>query len=320
MRAPGSTLTPGPGGRARENLPASPGLRGLSPLAAVAAGALDPAYRAAAAARRAEAAAPAGAGRASGAFRASGLARAAAVRRRPARLATVALAATVGLLLAGAAGTWRAGDASREHVDAALAVERDLRAADVVTLTGRARTLSADVDAARAALALAEGEQRAVASALGVLEPAAAARPANGPGLRVEIVDATPGQPGTGPAGEGGAGRLTDRDLAELVNALWSGHASAIAVGGVRLAPTSAIRTAGQAILVGFQPVASPYRIDAVGDPARLLAALLGSDTGRRLAAGHLTGARLRATTTMRDLTVPAALVTPPRLARRQSQ
>ncbi|WP_083419628.1 DUF881 domain-containing protein, partial [Pseudofrankia sp. BMG5.36] len=175
---------------------------------------------------------------------------------------------------------------------------------------------------------LGEGEQRAVASALGVLEPAAAARPASGPGLRVELVDATPGQPASAPPGQPGAaspgergtGQLADHDLADLVNALWSGGARAITVGGVRLSPTSAIRTAGEAILVGFQPVASPYRIDAIGDPARLLAALFGSAAGRRLADDHLAGARLRATTTMRDLTMPAAQVTPPRLARRQSQ
>ncbi|ONH32985.1 hypothetical protein BL253_04140 [Pseudofrankia asymbiotica] len=247
------------------------------------------------------------------------------------RLIMVALAAAVGLLLADAAGTWRAGAPARAHADAALATERDRRAADVDTLTGRARTLRADVDAARAALALGEGEQRSVTSALGALEPAAAARPAGGPGLRVELVDATPGQPasaspgqsgqsGGAASGERGAGQLADHDLADLVNALWSGGARAITVGGVRLSPTSAIRTAGEAILVGFQPVASPYRIDAIGDPARLLTALFGSGAGRRLADGHLAGARLRGTTAMADLTMPAARVTPPRLARRQSQ
>ena len=45
--------------------------------------------------------------------------------------------------------------------------------------------------------------------------------------------------------------------------------AQAIAINGVRLTSVTAIRTAGEAILVDYRPLEPPYRIDAVG-PADL--------------------------------------------------
>jgi uncharacterized protein YlxW (UPF0749 family) len=63
---------------------------------------------------------------------------------------------------------------------------------------------------------------------------------------------------------------VRDSDLQLVVNALWAAGAEAVAVDDQRLGPTSTIRTAGEAILVDFQPVADPYRVDAVGDPATL--------------------------------------------------
>lgn len=59
---------------------------------------------------------------------------------------------------------------------------------------------------------------------------------------------------------------LTDRDVRSVVNELWSAGAEAIAVNGIRLTPTSAIRFAGEAVLVDFRPITSPYRIEALGD------------------------------------------------------
>src|SRR5690606_26406867 len=58
----------------------------------------------------------------------------------------------------------------------------------------------------------------------------------------------------------------------------------AIAVNGQRLTSTSAIRTAGEAILVGLAPVLPPYRVEAIGDVRAI-------QTGfaRSAAANHLT-------------------------------
>jgi uncharacterized protein YlxW (UPF0749 family) len=59
---------------------------------------------------------------------------------------------------------------------------------------------------------------------------------------------------------------LTDRDVRSVVNELWHDGAEAISVNNVRLTPTSAIRFAGEAVLVDFQPITSPYEIRALGN------------------------------------------------------
>lgn len=313
---------PSPGSAAR-----LPGRRLPGPLAEIAAQALDPGYpRAAAAPARPyrPRARPTGATE-SGTPSAStgrGSAGRGAPRRSPARLAAVVLALAVGTLLALGGVTQRAGAPARSRLDAALTAERDRDQADVTAKDARARGLRDTVGALRVTVSRDTAAARTTADALGVLEPTAAAVAATGPGLRIQIADDTVGDPDTGPRGSGqrGSGGLTDRDLAHLVNALWAGHATAIAVDGIRLSATSPIRTAGGALLVAFQPVASPYRIDALGTSAALLRAFFGSTPGRLLADGGLPGARLLSTTPMRALTVPAAPVTTPRLARRLSQ
>jgi uncharacterized protein YlxW (UPF0749 family) len=77
-------------------------------------------------------------------------------------------------------------------------------------------------------------------------------------------------------------GRIQDRDLQSLVNALWAAGAEAVSVGGQRLAPTTTIRAAGEAILVDLRPVQSPYTLAAVGDPATLLPRFADSEAARR--------------------------------------
>jgi uncharacterized protein YlxW (UPF0749 family) len=54
------------------------------------------------------------------------------------------------------------------------------------------------------------------------------------------------------------------------VNALWASGAEAVSINGQRLGPTSAIRFAGEAVLVDFRPVSNPYQVSAVGDPDTL--------------------------------------------------
>ncbi|MEU9842548.1 DUF881 domain-containing protein, partial [Actinomadura sp. NPDC048032] len=88
------------------------------------------------------------------------------------------------------------------------------------------------------------------------------------------------------PARGGAAdGRVYDQDLQVLVNGLWAAGARAIGVNGRRLTPTTAIRAAGEAILVDYRPLGAPYEVTAVGDPGRLRAAFAGSPADRRLAA-----------------------------------
>ena len=93
-----------------------------------------------------------------------------------------------------------------------------------------------------------------------------------GPGLTVTL--RKPKAPSKTTAANGRVGSvplsathiLTDRDVRSVVNELWSAGAEAVAVNGIRLTPTSAIRFAGEAVLVDFQPITSPYTVAALGD------------------------------------------------------
>jgi uncharacterized protein YlxW (UPF0749 family) len=88
-----------------------------------------------------------------------------------------------------------------------------------------------------------------------------------GPGIVVTLEDSAAAQRGVAGTEDE---RVTDVDLQVLVNSLWASGAEAIAVNGQRLGPTSAVRTAGQAILVNLEAVVSPYAVEAVGDPEQL--------------------------------------------------
>ncbi|MFD1507667.1 DUF881 domain-containing protein [Georgenia yuyongxinii] len=112
-----------------------------------------------------------------------------------------------------------------------------------------------------------------------------------GEGLVIELADsraAQEGAPGTEDE------RVQDIDLQVLVNALWASGAEAIAIDGQRLGSTSAIRAAGQTILVNLVPVVSPYVVEVVGDPVDLQ-----TELSRTAAANHLSVLR-----TTYDITV----------------
>lgn len=88
-----------------------------------------------------------------------------------------------------------------------------------------------------------------------------------GPGVQVSMEDserAAQGEPGAQDE------RVRDGDLQIVVNGLWASGAEAIAINGHRLTARTAIRTAGDAILVDLQPLVSPYVISAVGDSDEL--------------------------------------------------
>ena len=108
-----------------------------------------------------------------------------------------------------------------------------------------------------------------------------------GPGLEVTLAEPTVSTAPTDAAGHARGPMTTshilmDRDVRSVVNQLWSDGAEAIAVNGIRLTPTSAIRFAGDAVLVDFQPIASPYKIDAIGDPDALITGFAASDVASR--------------------------------------
>jgi uncharacterized protein YlxW (UPF0749 family) len=58
--------------------------------------------------------------------------------------------------------------------------------------------------------------------------------------------------------------------MQRVVNGLWAAGAEAVSINGQRLTALSAIRAAGDAILVDNKPLVPPYTVLAVGDGQRL--------------------------------------------------
>jgi uncharacterized protein YlxW (UPF0749 family) len=196
--------------------------------------------------------------------------------------------AAAGLLAAVTYDQAASGEQGREEVRSALVAEiqaqsdtTDDLAAELEVLRGQA------ADAREGALAATAEGQRAIED-LDAAEQAAGLVAVTGPGLLVTLANAEPdadSDPVGGAAEEDARGRVQDGDLQLVVNALWASGAEAVAVNGQRLGPTTAIRFAGEAVLVDFRPVANPYEISAVGDPAELRSRFLASPEVGALAA-----------------------------------
>ncbi|MFI8829124.1 DUF881 domain-containing protein [Streptomyces sp. NPDC053431] len=113
------------------------------------------------------------------------------------------------------------------------------------------------------------------------------ATPVHGPGVRLVVDDAKGTDPGGGgpreSSGFSDTGRVRDRDMQRVVNGLWESGAEAVAINGQRLTALSAIRAAGDAILVDNKPLVPPYTILAIGDGQRLSTAFQDSADGQYL-------------------------------------
>lgn len=191
-------------------------------------------------------------------------------RERPGPLRLVGLAMTlvlVGLVLAAAL-------VQRRHDAPAVAAAKQSLVTRVQARTEALAAQQRALDELQSRIAAQEeaalrrtAAGAALAAGLDRLELAAGQQPLVGPGLTVVLDDAQT-DPATGTPPDGG--RVLDQDLQVVVNGLWQAGAEAIAVNGERLTSTSAIRTAGEAILVDLRPLVPPYSIDAIGDPARL--------------------------------------------------
>ncbi|MGW6688759.1 DUF881 domain-containing protein [Streptomyces sp. NPDC054961] len=110
----------------------------------------------------------------------------------------------------------------------------------------------------------------------------------SGPGIKLTVDDAKGASSGNGTkpresAGFSDTGRLRDRDMQKIVNGLWQSGAEAISINGQRLTSLSAIRAAGDAILVDNRPLVPPYEVLAIGDKKRLGTAFQDSADGQYL-------------------------------------
>lgn len=96
--------------------------------------------------------------------------------------------------------------------------------------------------------------------------------PLQGAGVRVTLDDSTVKNV---PAGGDASNYLVHEFfLRDVVNALWAGGAEAISLNGERVVPSTSIYCVGSTILVNSTRLSPPYVFLAIGDPARLQAAL----------------------------------------------
>jgi len=161
----------------------------------------------------------------------------------------------------------------REQIRAALI--GDIQKASGVTddLAAELERLRAQVASTREKLLAATSVGQQALDQLAGAEQGAAAVPVTGPGLLVTLANAKASadqDPVGGAADASNGGQVRDGDLQVVVNALWAAGAEAISINGQRLGPTSAIRFAGEAVLVDFRPVTNPYEVSAIGDPKTL--------------------------------------------------
>jgi uncharacterized protein YlxW (UPF0749 family) len=202
---------------------------------------LDPSY--AAAARRRERVGPPSTG-----------------ARVTARTVTAVVLVVVGFLLAVAYRHALADEPNRARARAGLVGQINQMQGDTDTLQARADGLREQVARQRAA-ALSD----TAAAQLRDLEAATGLARVRGDGAVVTVTNAPSSQDAITGKGGNDPGRVLDRDLQQIANALFSAGAEAVAVNGQRLTATSTIRAAGGTILVDFRPVTSPYQVSAIG-------------------------------------------------------
>ncbi|MFE9626327.1 DUF881 domain-containing protein [Streptomyces sp. NPDC006527] len=180
-------------------------------------------------------------------------------------LVLAALVVTVGAAQARVAAPVMA----KEREELIDRIDRETEAAD--KLEGTVDELRDDVSA-RQREALRDSGGGDQAELVGIL---AGAVEVHGPGIKLVVDDAKEASTG----GEGDprettgfsdTGRVRDRDMQRVVNGLWASGAEAVSINGQRLTALSAIRAAGDAILVDNKPLVPPYTVLAVGDGKNL--------------------------------------------------
>ncbi|WP_327320632.1 DUF881 domain-containing protein [Streptomyces sp. NBC_01235] len=134
----------------------------------------------------------------------------------------------------------------------------------------------------------------------------------HGPGVKLVVDDAKEATTGGGgdpreTSGFSDIGRVRDRDMQRVVNGLWASGAEAVSINGQRLTALSAIRAAGDAILVDNKPLVPPYTVLAVGDGKNLSTRFQNSADGLYLNALQENYGIRTAISVVDDVRLPAA-------------
>ena len=199
------------------------------------------------------------------------------------RTVTVLLALVLGFTVAVAVTELRRDAAAEDNPRALLEQEVLDARAEIEELEARQETLDGEIADAQAVVL--DGADANDAEHLQAEEGLSAASSLEGTGVVLSLQDSVP-LPASPGVAEGTVNRVTDGDLQIAVNALWAAGAEAISINGQRLSATSAIRTAGSAVLVDFRPLSPPYEVTALGDPQAVPPAPCPSPRRREMLAG----------------------------------
>jgi uncharacterized protein YlxW (UPF0749 family) len=198
------------------------------------------------------------------------------------------LGLAVGLVLAALVVTVGAANAriaapvvAKEREELIDRIERETDAAD--KLESSVDTLRDDVSARQRQALKKDGGGQA-----DLVEILSGATEVHGPGVKLVVNDAKEASTGGDgdpreTSGFSDTGRVRDRDMQRVVNGLWESGAEAVSINGQRLTALSAIRAAGDAILVDNKPLVPPYTVLAVGDGQRLSTKFQNSADGQYL-------------------------------------
>ena len=214
----------------------------------------------------------------------------------------MAVVATFGLLISTAAVQESRNAEVQASSRASLISQIDKRRDQVTSDQDRIGGLRAEIDSLTEVTADVGRAEEAATARLERLLTRTGFGPVHGPGVQI-VVDDSP----SGIATE----VVRDTDLAQLVDALWSVGAEAIAINGQRLTALSAIRNVDIAIHVNGKPLSPPYVVKAIGDPETMPADLATSTRGAAFfgLADALT--LVYTVGSQDDLTLPAAPLRP---------
>lgn len=198
---------------------------------------------------------------------------------RPVRAVVLLVGAGLGVVTTVAVVSLRAPQPA--VIQARTVLERQItdRQDDVDRLTGRITADTGRIDALQSdALSSQYPNLIATIQSDSVASGAAAV---SGPGIRVTISDAKDAVSEDGTVDPDK--RVQDTDLQNVVDALWAAGAEAMSINGQRLTTTTAIRSAGSAVLVDLVGLSSPYAVDAIGDSDALQSAFGASSAADEL-------------------------------------
>lgn len=202
--------------------------------------------------------------------------------QRPRGALVIGTVLAIGLLLGISATTLNARQTERSAARADLVAQIESRRERIEVNAARVSELQDEVALAQEQI-VRDSAGLAAAGLTSALTVSVGAVGVRGPGLVVTMDDAPVDI--SADSGATNPGRVVSQDLQIVVNALWASGAEAIDVNGQRLTSRTAIRFAGEAIIVNYRPLTRPYVIRAIGETDGLTQKFAGGQGGAYLKA-----------------------------------